>query len=50
MNKFQFAYSKGLGVDDAVLTLLHLLHSHLDNLETTIRPLLVYSSSAFNTI
>ena len=37
MNKFQFVYSEGLGVDDAVLILLRLLHSHLDNLGTTAR-------------
>ena len=37
MDKFQFTYSKGLGVNDAVLTLLHFLHSHLDNLGTTAR-------------
>ena len=50
MDKFQFAYSEGLGVDDAVLTLLHFLHSHFDNFGTTARLLFVNFSSAFNTI
>ena len=49
-DKFQYAYSEGLGVDDAVLTLLRFLHSHLDNLGTTARLLFVDFSSAFNTI
>ena len=36
---YQFAYSEGLGVDDAVLTLSHILHSHLDNVKTHARVL-----------
>ena len=47
---YQFAYSEGLGVDDAVLTLSHVLHSHLDNVKTHARVLFVDFSSAFNTI
>ncbi len=50
MDPFQFAYTEGLGVDDAVLTLLHTLHQHLDNLKTSARLLFVDFSSAFNTI
>lgn len=46
----QFAYSEDLGVDDAVLTLSHVLHSHLDTLKTHARVLFVDFSSAFNTI
>lgn len=47
---FQFAYSEDLGVEDAVLTLTHVLHSHLDNAKTYARVLFVDFSSAFNTI
>ena len=50
MDNLQFAYSAGLGVDDAVLTLLHTLHNHLDKLGTKARLLFVDFSSAFNTI
>ena len=50
MDNLQFAYSEGLGVDDAVLTLLHTLHKHLDTLGTKARLLFVEFSSAFNTI
>ena len=50
MDNLQFAYSEGLSVDDAVLTLLHSLHKHLDTLGTKARLLFVDFSSAFNTI
>ena len=50
MDNLQFAYSEGLTVDDAVLTLLHTLHKRLDNLGTKARLLFVDFSSAFNTI
>ena len=48
MDNLQFAYSEGLGVDDAVLTLLHTLHKHLDTLGTKARLLFVDFSSALN--
>ena len=50
MDQLQFAYSEGLGVDDAVLTLLHTLHKHLDGVGTKARLLFIDFSSAFNTI
>ena len=50
MDNLQFAYSEGLGVDDAVLTVLYTLHKHLDTLGTKARLLFVDFSSAFNTI
>ena len=46
----QFAYSEDLGVDDAVLSMSHVLYSHLDNLKSYARILFVDFSSAFNTI
>ena len=50
MDSLQFAYSEKLGVDDAVLTLLHILQEHLDKLGTKARLLFIDFSSAFNTI
>ena len=50
MDNLQFAYSEGLGVDDAVLTLLHTLQEHLEKLGTKARLLFIDFSSAFNTI
>ena len=49
-DKFQFAYSKNRSVEDAVLTLLHELYSHLDISNTYARTLFIDFSSAFNTI
>ena len=46
----QFAYLSGRGVDDAQITLLHYLQSHLDKPGTYARVLFVDFSSAFNTI
>ena len=50
MYNLPFAYSEGLGVDDAVLTLLHTLLKHLDTLGTKARLLFVDFHSASNTI
>ena len=50
MDDLQFAYSKGLGVDDAVLTVLHTLRKHVDKLGTKARLLFADFSSAFNAI
>ncbi|KAJ8352159.1 hypothetical protein SKAU_G00236350 [Synaphobranchus kaupii] len=45
-----FAYQQNRGVDDALLTLLHLVQSHLDTPKSYIRLVFVNFSSAFNTI
>ena len=46
----QFAYSDRLGVEDASLTLLHHVYSHLDREHAAIRIVFIDFSSAFNTI
>jgi hypothetical protein len=46
----QFAYSPQLGVEDAVLTLLHHVYQHLDKNNAAVRLLFIDFSSAFNTI
>ena len=47
----QFAYKKGCGTEDAVVTLVHLIMKHLDDSkENYARVLFLDSSSAFNTI
>ena len=46
----QFAYCSGRGVDDAILTLMHYIHEHLDKSQNYVRTLFVDFSSAFNTI
>ena len=46
----QFAYRTGVGVEDAILYLLHRAHSHLDKGAGTVRILFLDFSSAFNTI
>ncbi|KAI3376885.1 hypothetical protein L3Q82_000126 [Scortum barcoo] len=46
----QFAYQPGVGVEDAILYLLHRAHSHLDKGSGTVRILFLDFSSAFNTI
>ncbi|KAI3374721.1 hypothetical protein L3Q82_021026 [Scortum barcoo] len=45
-----FAYQPGVGVEDAILYLLHRAHSHLDKGSGTVRILFLDFSSAFNTI
>ncbi|KAI3367045.1 hypothetical protein L3Q82_009676, partial [Scortum barcoo] len=49
-NRLQFAYQPGVGVEDAILYLLHRAHSHLDKGSGTVRILFLDFSSAFNTI
>ncbi|KAI3377332.1 hypothetical protein L3Q82_008535 [Scortum barcoo] len=44
------AYQPGVGVEDAILYLLHRAHSHLDKGSGTVRILFLDFSSAFNTI
>ncbi|KAI3355967.1 hypothetical protein L3Q82_017159 [Scortum barcoo] len=49
-DRLQFAYQPGVGVEDAILYLLHRAHSHLDKGSGTVRILFLDFSSAFNTI
>ncbi|TWW53407.1 LIM and SH3 domain protein 1, partial [Takifugu flavidus] len=46
----QFAYRDKVGVEDAIIYLLHRVHSHLDKGSGTARILFLDFSSAFNTI
>ncbi|KAJ8335932.1 hypothetical protein SKAU_G00392740 [Synaphobranchus kaupii] len=50
VDPLQFAYQQKRGVYDALLTLLHLVQSHLDTPKSYIRLVFVDFSSAFNTI
>ncbi|KAJ8363921.1 hypothetical protein SKAU_G00127520 [Synaphobranchus kaupii] len=50
VDPLQFAYQQNRGVDDALLTLLHLVQSHLDTTKSYIRLVFLDFSSAFNTI
>ena len=50
MGPFKFAYKARRGVEDACLTLVNLIASHLDGSGSHARVLFVGFSSAFNTI
>jgi hypothetical protein len=50
LDRYQFAYSETIGVDDAVITLNDIIRSHLDSPGSHARILFVDFSSAFNTI
>lgn len=50
MDPLQFAYRAKRGVEDATLTLINLIVSHLDTAGNTVRVLFMDFSSAFNTI
>ena len=50
LDKYQFAYKKHRGVEDATITVLNAIHEHLDKQGTYVRALMVDFSSAFNTI
>ena len=50
LDPLQFAYQPGIGVDDAVIYLLHRALSHLENTRSTVRVMFFDFSSAFNTI
>ena len=50
MGNLQFAYSEGLGADNAVLTRLHALQEHLEKLCAKARLLFVDFSNAFTNI
>jgi len=49
-DRLQFAYQPKVGVEDAILYMLHRIHSHLDKGKGTVRILFLDFSSAFNTI
>ena len=49
-DNLQFAYKEKRGVEDAIITLVHKLVTHLDKSNTYARLLFVDFSSAFNTI
>ncbi len=50
MDPLQFAYQASRGVESAILTLLHLLHTHLEKPKAHAKILFVDFSSAFNNI
>lgn len=50
LDPLQFAYRPGIGVDDAVIYLLHRSLSHLEQAGSTVRVMFFDFSSAFNTI
>uniref|UniRef100_A0A3B1K880 Reverse transcriptase domain-containing protein n=1 Tax=Astyanax mexicanus TaxID=7994 RepID=A0A3B1K880_ASTMX len=50
LDPYQFAYRSNRSTDDAISTVLHSAHTHLDKKNTYVRMLFVDFSSAFNTI
>lgn len=50
MDNMQFAYQKKRSTEDAIILLLHLIISHLENPASYVRCLFIDYSSAFNTI
>ncbi len=50
LDPLQFAYRRGVGVDDALLLMLHNIYSHLETTASSVRILFFDFSSAFNTI
>ena len=50
LDRLQFGYQPDVGVEDAILYILHQVHSHLDKGSGTVRILFLDFSSAFNTI
>ena len=50
MDPMQFAYRASRGVEDATLTLLDKIYSHLNKPKTYVRVLFMDFSSAFNTV
>ena len=49
LDPLPFAYQSSRGVDDAILTLLHLVYTHLEAPKTHIKIIFFDFSSAFNT-
>lgn len=50
VGSLQFAYRKGVGVDDTLLNILHRIYSHVDSAGASARILFLDFSNAFNTI
>lgn len=50
LDPLQFTYQSNKGVDDAILTLLHIVYSHLEDSKNHVRILFADFLSAFNTI
>lgn len=50
LDPLQFAYKENVGVEDAILYLLHRVHSHLDKGGCAVRIMFFDFSSAFNTV
>jgi len=50
LDPFQFAYTHNRSTDDATLTILHNVYTHLENTGSFVRILFIDFSSAFNTI
>ncbi|TKS65892.1 RNA-directed DNA polymerase from mobile element jockey [Collichthys lucidus] len=50
LDPLQFAYQPGIGVEDAVIYLLHRSLLHLEDSRSAVRVMFFYFSSAFNTI
>ena len=50
MDPLQFVYQDQLGVDDAIIYLLHRAHSHLERPGDAVRVMFFDFSSVFNTI
>lgn len=48
VDKLQFAYKTGVGVDDAIIDLLHKSLSHLETPDNTVRIMFFDFSTAFN--
>ena len=50
MDPLQFAYRPNRSTDEAISITIHTALSHLDKSKTNVKKLLIYYSSAFNTI
>ena len=50
LDPFQFAYRKRVGVDDALILMMHKIYSHLESPASSVRIMFFDFSSAFNTI
>lgn len=50
LDPLQFAYREGVSVDDALLYMLHTIYQHLETPGSSVRVMLFYFSSAFNTL
>ena len=50
LDPLQFAYQAGKGVDDAIITLLNMIMSHLEGTKSFVRLLFIDFTSAFNCI